>query len=366
MYAIGSFSNSRWRPEFSGKGVTFLLQKGRKLYIRRILPVSLIGDNPTYVARLPTHKSPHSVFYMCTSGSPDSNITRVKIGRTTKVKTVAMPRMTSTHVSLTWNGKYVLSANVFGGTVYAYSADLRKRTAEFIIDESLATNTFGRRQTKPNPHQVLPYLHNRIAVPDLGADRTFIIGVSRRGALSLVSTVRHTNGDGPRHAVFHKPSRNLFVANELSQTVSTLCVTNKQADSFVVCQRNNLLAAGPHENGTAAAIRLSSDNKFLYVSVRRDSKLTPVEVVIIAFRLNVKTGKIVKKIGEWSSGGVHPRDFNIAENVRVRGECRSYIVVDNRDSNNVMFIRRHRESGRLGHIEIQRDGIASPASVLPL
>lgn len=368
FYAIGSYNSIRWRPEFSGKGVTILRQKGRKLHIHRILPVSLIGDNPTYVTRQHTPKNSASIFYMCNSVSPDSNLTRVTmLGKTaTKVKSVTMPGMTSAHVSVARNGKYVLSANVFGGTVYAYSADLRKRTGEYVIDESLATDTVPKRQKKPNPHQVLPYLYNRVAVPDLGADCTFILAISPFGGLSHVSTVRHTNGDGPRHAVFHTPSRNLFVVNELSQTVSTLCVSNKQAaDKFVVCQRWSLLAAGPHVNGTAAAIRLSSDNKFLYVSARRDSKFTPVYGRIVAFRLNVKTGRIVQKIGEWSSGGVHPRDFHITENVRVKGECRSYLVLANRDSNNVVFIRRYRESGKLGPIEIRRN-IGTPSSVLPL
>lgn len=280
-----------------------------------------------------------------------------------------MDGMRTAHVSVTPNN-FVLSANVFGGTVYAFDPTLKKIVGKFTVDPDLATGTNPRRQSRPNPHHVLPFVSAndtiRVAVPDLGADRTFILRVLDSSALRLIDTVRHTNGDGPRHAVHHQPSGKLFVVNELSQTVSTLCRKDQKKNKLSICDRRQLLEGGAHINGSAAAIRLSQDWRFLYVSVRRDSRETPLHGRIVAFSLNAKSGTIVKKVGEWSSLGVHPRDFNIVENVRVKGSCRSYVIVANRDSNNVVFLRRFRKTGKLGKPNMTLRSIGNPSSVLQI
>lgn len=67
---------------------------------------------------------------------------------------------------------------------------------------------------------------------------------------------------------------------------------------------------------------------------------------IVGFKLDSK-GDIVSKIGEWSSYGVHPRDFIIVERVRVGGMCKSFLAITNRDSDNLVLVERDVATGLL-------------------
>lgn len=361
-FAVGSFTTSPYRSDFAGVGLTLVRQRGRNVTDAVVMTPRLVGDNPTYVA------AGRDALFVASS-VPTGAISRISLHPRAPFvtnSTVYLPAQLTTHVSLTQNERVVLSANVFGGTVSALLVKRRSNQlvlrSTFVIEPSLATNA-SRRQRTPQPHMVLPYGRG-VIVPDLGSDRVFYLSVGRHGRLRELQNIRLSAEDGPRHAVAHPPTSTLYIVNELSQTVSTLCADGYARMPLRECQRHILLREGRVENGTAAAIRISNDARFLYISVRRDSPFTPLYGRIVAFAL-APSGRIVRKIGQWSSGGAHPRDFFIADNLRVDGVCRSYIVVANRDSNNLLFIRRSPISGRLGSIDLTHE-IKTPASVLPL
>lgn len=364
-FIIGSYNFSPFRPEFSGRGITILTYVNKTLTPSLIIPPSKSKNNPTYTA---IHKNS---IYACNEGFPSGSFTKLSlIEKPLFSKPRYAQQLSNTrpsHISITKSG-IVLLANTFGGTVLSYDAQTLKLFDIFAVDKNLASGVVAKWQGSPKPHMVFLINDDKnIVVPDLGSDIVFILklNINKKsknfGKITEKQRIKLQPGDGPRHVIQHRKSKKLFVINELSQTVSTLCYTSKKV--YKPCQYFNLLNEGKNiVNGSAAAIRLSKDGKFLYMSVRKDNKFSRIPGNIVAFRVNNK-GNITKKIGQWGSGGIHPRDFNIVYGIPVNGKCRSYLAVANRDSNNVVFFRRVGNKGKINTTPDFKIRIKSPSSI---
>lgn len=92
------------------------------------------------------------------------------------------------------------------------------------------------------------------------------------------------------------------------------------------------LLDGTEESGNeAAAIRLSADERFLYVSVRGAD-------IVVVVSLEEGTGKVVQRK---ECGGRHPRDFVLAADGR-------FLITANRDSRDLVSFPVDQGSGRIG------------------
>lgn len=336
-FVIGSYNQNPFRS-FRGRGLTIISQTERVLTKLRTIPTTITGNNPSYVAI-----GSNSQLYVSNSAFPGGTVTRLRRASPFNQSSAGVPNSTrASHVSVSKHGVVFIS-NTFGGTVMSFDAATLQRLDTFMAPSRWATQTVPRRQDKPAPHMV--YLitdDRRVVVPDLGTDRVYFLTYERNrsasnfGKMWLVQSVPLDKGDGPRHVVQHKPSGNLFVVNELSQTLTTLC---RNSTRYAKCQNSTQIHnRGAVKNGLAAAVRISRTGKFLYASLRRDTKEKRRGGIISGFMVS-KSGHILSKIGQWRSGGVHPRDFDIVYDLKVRGNCRNYIAVANRDSNNVVFFR---------------------------
>ncbi|KAI0564146.1 Lactonase [Gracilaria domingensis] len=207
---------------------------------------------------------------------------------------------------------------------------------------------------------VLPY-RNGLLVPDLGSDMVLLFDVApQTGKLSLAANVTFEPADGPRHAALHQQSSTVYVVNEISLSVVTLRY-GTCGSSLSICDRHNLFPYAVGEEVSAAAIRVTEDGRFLYVSVRfPDTELGK----IVAYRLDARTGDIHARLGEWSSFGVHPRDFFVIENVSYRNACVSFVAIVNRDTDNLVFVERERGSGMLRSYVSLSANVTTPTSVL--
>lgn len=362
-FAIGTFTESPFLDTIAGEGVVFAKYKNGEARVTSVLSQAIVGGNPTYIARSKRG------LYLCNSLSPDGEIKLIKKfynAQFVKVISATMPGQRPTHVSVVRRAarELLVVANVNGGTVKTFKKywGRLKEVGSYTVSPSLASklrNPFlSNRHRAPHPHMVLPY-KDGVIVPDLGSDYVFYLGINRLGALSEKQRIEFLPGDGPRHAIAHS-SGVIFVVNELSSTMTSL----KPDDRGILSNtsRIDLLDAGFVQNATAAAIRLTDNENFLYVSVRPDSRDVRKIGIIVGFELD-QNGNILRKLGEWSSLGVHPRDFNLVENIDVNFTCRSYVVVANRDSDTVVFIERNQQTGHL----LQPDftlSVKSPSSVL--
>lgn len=169
-------------------------------------------------------------------------------------------------------------------------------------------------------HQVL-FHEDKVLVPCLFLDRVLIFDANLR----KIDSIRFNQGTGPRHGVFTKDGSYLYLTSELSNELFVINTENWQIEHQIPILEN-----GETHVRDTAAIRLSNDEKHLYISTR-----TKDVISVITLDNHVPTLKQVV-----SCGGKHPRDFII---------CDDHLLIANRNSDNVVSMKI-REDGTLGEI----------------
>lgn len=216
------------------------------------------------------------------------------------------------HVALSATHAY--TANFHSGTVSCYRLADEAPVLEHVI--SIAP--------KAGCHQVL--LHDGLLlVPCMELDEIRLFSAedyAARGAIAFPS------GSGPRHGVFDHAHQNLYVAAQKDNAVYRYSV---HGDSFELMQRVPLLDAPGSDCDETAAIRLSPDERFLYVSVRGANLI--VVLVCAADGL-----RVIQRI---SCGGDHPRDIALSPD-----GC--FILSANRYSCDLTCFPRDPATGRIG------------------
>ena len=138
-----------------------------------------------------------------------------------------------------------------------------------------------------------------------------------------VGTIDFPKGTGPRHGIFTRDGQTLFVVSELSNELFVF-QNLKLVSAQPLLEQNDLPAA-------AAAIRLSPDEKFLYVSVRERN-------VICVLAL---AGVTATKIQEVPCGGDHPRDLVLTPDGK-------FVLAVNRYPGSIVSFSRDQASGKIG------------------
>lgn len=374
-FAIGSYTGQSWLPSSAGAGVTLARLTKGMLNTTAVLPVATSGRNPSYVA------ATASSLYLANENGPGS-VTRVLFSE-------KAPYIKSTHVRAKSDGtthvsymdgrkaspilRHIFAAN-YNGAVSSFiktPSNMLSLAAVWKVPERYASRVrnpdagLSDRFDAPHPHQCMPFKRG-IVVPDLGSDIVWYLHVSKRtGALTRISATLMTPGDGPRHAAVHAPSSTVYVVNELSVSISMLQLGcgDKSPGQLGLCSTRPLLDPSTDKQGAAAAaIRVSGDGKFVYASVRYPGE---IQGKIVGFKLNAKSGNIVEKVGEFSSEGVHPRDFYVVDKVFDGYQCRSFVAVVNRDTDDLVLIERDMNTGTLGDVR-HRMAVTTPTSVIML
>lgn len=99
---------------------------------------------------------------------------------------------------------------------------------------------------------------------------------------------------------------------------------------FYLAQSLSVLPDGEAKGASAAAIRLTTDEKFLYISVRGINILT-----VLAVR--EETVSVIQHV---ASGGDHPRDFVLSGDER-------FLLAANRLEGGIVCMQRDRATGLL-------------------
>lgn len=219
---------------------------------------------------------------------------------------------TGCHVALSATHAY--TANFHSGTVCCYRLADEAPVLEHVI--SIAP--------KAGCHQVL--LHDGLLlVPCMELDEIRLFSAedyAARGAIAFPS------GSGPRHGVFDHAHQNLYVAAQKDNAVYRYSV---HGDSFEQTQRVPLLDAPGSDCDETAAIRLSPDERFLYVSVRGANRIVVLACAADGLR-------VIQRI---SCGGDHPRDIALSPDGR-------FVLSANRYSGDLTCFPRDPASGCIG------------------
>ncbi|MHC9536504.1 lactonase family protein [Dellaglioa sp. BT-FLS60] len=202
----------------------------------------------------------------------------------------------------------------------------------------------------PKPEQTSSHIHftdltpdNRLVVCDLGTDQVLTFDVTDNGAIKQVAEYRSEPGFGSRHIVFHKNGQLAYLAGELSSEVSLLSY-NQEDGSFKEIQTLSSIPADWDAHNGIAAIRISKDSRFLYVSNRGNNSIACYSLA--------DDGKMTL-IQLISTEGDFPRDFSL-------NKSEQFLVVANQNTDNATLFERDATSGMLTLIQKE---IAVPESV---
>ncbi|MFK3587878.1 lactonase family protein [Lactobacillus sp. 23-2] len=192
------------------------------------------------------------------------------------------------------------------------------------------------RALGPKPEQDTAHPHYFDETPgghlvscDLGQDRVDFYAF-KDGKLSHLASYQNEDGFGTRHLVFDPSGQYFYVAGELSSQVNVVKFDEASWMFQNVATYSTIPADWDKHNG-AAAIRMSKDGRFIYISNRGNDSIAVFEV---------KADHTLKLIQRVSTFGEFPRDFNWDEE-------EAYIVAANQNTNNATLYARNAADGSL-------------------
>jgi 6-phosphogluconolactonase len=235
------------------------------------------------------------------------------------------------YVSLDASGHILLVANYASGTVSLLrvmpDARLSRIRSRGIHNGS---GPDPNRQESAHAHSIRIHPNQLWALAaDLGIDRLVIY---RPVGCQLIphSKASLPPGAGPRHFEFHPSDHLLYIANELSNSVTVMRFDPATAATEIV-QTISTLPAGFAGENTASDIHLSPDGRFLYVSNRGHDSLA-------VFQLE-NDGRL-SPAGHQLALGRTPRNFCITPDGQ-------FLIVANQDSDSLVVFRLEKSSGTL-------------------
>jgi len=254
-------------------------------------------------------------------------------GRLQRISSRQVDKLRFCHISLADNGRVLLGADYRHGKTAAFLLGTEGEidAVAAVLVYAGASGVNPERQMEPHVHSITPYTKPGYAfVCDFSADAVRCYKTSFEDTsceLSLNDSLFVAAGAGPRHLVCHPGGKLVYVINELSNTIAT-CVFD--GGELELVDEVSTLPADFRGENTAAEIALSPGTRFLYASNRGHDS-------IAYYSVDAATGALELQ-GVVSSQGEHPRNFAFTASGK-------YMVVANRDSNNVVLFKLDKESG---------------------
>lgn len=220
---------------------------------------------------------------------------------------------------ITSNKDYIFTANYHEGKCHIYA----------VIDGMLQEVHSIIEEPSSKCHCITLDKENKyIYVCFLGLDKINIYDI--KSGFKYINSLDFPKGSGPRHAVFSKDNKYLFALTELSNEAFLFKQENGR---FILKQSISTVPKGFNGESSSAAIRLSSDEKFLYTSNRGHDS-------IAAFRF---LDEKLELIDYYNVQGKSPRDFNF-------DQSEEFLLVVNQESDNGVSFKRNKETGELEEV----------------
>lgn len=229
----------------------------------------------------------------------------------------------------------VIVANYSGGSLAVFKKNTDgsiSTVQQFIQNEGKGVNE--ARQEKAHVHMVAFSPDKKFVLAnDLGLDKVFIYKyapMAKKDILTLKGSVDVKPGSGPRHLTFSKDGKFVYLIQELDATLTTFRYETN--GTLTKIAETNILPKGFKGGTGAAAIKISPDGNFLYVSDRVDAN------AISVYKIH-KNGTI-DQVEQVSTQGKGPRDFAIDPSGK-------YLLVAHQYTNNIVIFKRDIPSGKL-------------------
>lgn len=247
--------------------------------------------------------------------------------------------------------KHVIAANYSGGSIAVFKKNTDGSITEvqqLIQHEGKGPN--AARQEKAHVHMVVFSPDKKFVLTnDLGLDKIFIYKynpAAKNEILTLKGSVDVKPGSGPRHLTFSKDGKFVYLVQELDGTLTTL--SWDKTGSLKVVAETSILPKDFKGGTGAAAIKLSPDGNFLYLTDRVDANAISVYKIL-------KTGAL-ELVEQQSTLGKGPRDFAI-------DPTGNYLLVGHQYTNDIVIFKRDIATGKLTDTG-RRIQLCSPVGLL--
>ena len=227
------------------------------------------------------------------------------------------------YIGINKEKKVLYTANYHTGVLAVISYDDQGQLT--LLDQVKHENkALGPRpeQAGAHPHYFDETPGGHLVSCDLGQDRVDFYGFDGQ-KLTHLASYQNEDGFGSRHPAFSPDGKYFYVAGELSSQVNVVKFDEENWMFRSLATYSTIPESWDQHNG-AAAIRLSSDGKFLYVSNRGHDSIAVFAV------LPDQALKLVQRV---STFGEFPRDFNWDAKEK-------YVVAANQNSNNATLYQR--------------------------
>jgi 6-phosphogluconolactonase len=191
----------------------------------------------------------------------------------------------------------------------------------------------AKRQEAPHAHMVYFSPDKKyVLANDLGTDKVYVYHNNPNSAtevLTLKSSIDIKPGSGPRHLIFSKNGKYVYVLQELDGTI----ISFSYADGILAKVSETSVVASDFKGDIGAAdIHISPDGKFLYATNRGTAN------DILAFKI-LKKGKL-EFVQRTSTLGKGPRNFNI-------DPTGNFLLVGHQYTNDIVIFKRDKKTGML-------------------
>ncbi|WP_204123054.1 lactonase family protein [Lacticaseibacillus mingshuiensis] len=283
--------------------------------------------SPTYMA-----VSSANIAYIVSAGDGEGGVAAFDLNGATPrlINSVLTPGGSPAHISLDEKRGLVFAAFYHDGRANVYKIG---------EDGGLtATDSVQHAGNGPRPEQDEAHVHfaaltpdDRLALVDLGNDTVTTYPVDEAGKLGAPTILNTPKGYGPRHLVFNHKRPIAYLLGELSSNL-TVMPYDATTGSFTMGQTVKTIPDDYTDFNGAAAIRLSSDDRFLYASNRGYN-------TIVVYAVS-EDGLSLTEIQQISTEGDFPRDFDL-------DLSETYVLAVNQKTSNGTLYQRDAATGKL-------------------
>lgn len=230
--------------------------------------------------------------------------------------------------------KNVITANYSSGDLSVLGKNIDGSIGEVKqIVKHTGKSINANRQGAPHAHMVYFSPDKKyVLANDLGTDKVYLYENNPNSAtevLKLKSSVAVKPGTGPRHLIFSKDGKIVYVLQELDGAIASFGYAEGK---LVKLSEASVVSADYKGDIGAADIHISPDGKFLYATNRGAAN------DISAFKI-LKNGKL-EFVQRTSTLGKGPRNFNI-------DPTGNFLLIGNQNSNNIVIFKRDQKTGIL-------------------
>lgn len=257
---------------------------------------------------------------------------RIKDGKAKQLDTYFHEGAAPCYISVDSQKHLVSTANYHLATINVFSYDENGKLT-FITNDTHEGHGPRAEQDQAHPHFFDETPAGNLVSCDLGIDAVDFYKLDG-DKLKHLARYQMESGFGTRHLVFSPDGKTMYIVGELSSQVNVARLNENTWEFEDIATYKTIPDDFSDHNG-AAAIRISKDSKFIYISNRGHDSIAVFKV------LNDGKLELVQRISVFGS---FPRDFNWDKDEK-------YLVVANQNTNNATLYRRNSETGNLTPIQ---------------